>query len=178
MKKKQSKKPILILGVGNSIQMDDGIGIHVFEKLKNMTLPKNIELFDGGTAGFDLINVVSKREKVIIIDAVNGGEPPGTIYKFSPEDIKSKSISYDSLHQLGIIESLEMAKLLNKYPKECVIIGVEPKKIEWGLELSEPLKMKIPKIIELVLNEVSIFFQEVLSSEKNFQKEELSERKN
>ncbi len=171
-----NKKPILILGVGNNIQKDDGIGVHVLEELQKLSLPQNIELFDGGTAGFDLIGVVSDREKVIVIDAVNGGQPPGTIYKFSPEDLKVKNILYDSLHQLGIIESLQMAKLMDQYPKECVIFGVEPQNIEWGLELTEPLKVKVPKIIELVLKELNISSQEVISGEENYQKEELSER--
>ncbi len=171
------KKPILILGVGNSIQMDDGIGVHVLEELKKISLPGNVELFDGGTAGFDLINVVSERKKVVVIDAVNGGEPPGTIYRFTPEDIKSRNIMYDSLHQLGIIESLQMAKLLDKYPEECVIFGVEPNEIDWGLELTEPLKIKVPKIIELVLKELNISSVEIFNKEEIYQKEELSERK-
>lgn len=177
MEENTNRKPILILGVGNSIQMDDGIGIHVLEELKKISLPGNIELFDGGTAGFDLINVVSERKKVIVIDAVNGGEPPGTIYKFSPEDIKSRNIMYDSLHQLGIIESLQMAKLLDKYPDECIIFGIEPKTIDWGLELTESLKVMVPKTIELVLKELNLSSQRVTLDEGNNQKEELSERK-
>ena len=170
-------KPVLILGVGNSIQKDDGIGVHVLEELEKLSLPETIELFDGGTAGFDLINIVANRDKVVVIDAVNGGETPGTIYKFTPEDIKSRSIMYDSLHQLGIIESLQMAKLLDKYPKECVIFGVEPKEIDWGLELTELLKLKVPKVIDLVLKELGISSQEIIKDQENYQKEELSERK-
>ncbi len=97
------RKPILILGVGNTIQMDDGIGVHVIEAMKNKPLPPNIELIDGGTLGYDLLGIIEGRKKIIVVDAVKGQQPPGTLYKFSPEDVPTDN-NYDSLHQLGIIE--------------------------------------------------------------------------
>ncbi len=146
--------PILILGVGNNIQMDDGIGVHVIEEMKNHPLPDNVELFDGGTAGYDLLGVIAEREKIIVIDAVKGEHPPGTLYKFSPEEVPIEN-RYDSLHQLGIIEALKLAGLQNKAPDQTVIIGVEPEKIDWGLYLTPVVKEKIPKIIDVVMDEVS-----------------------
>jgi hydrogenase maturation protease len=149
------KKPILILGVGNIIQMDDGIGVHVIEEMKNHPLPDNTELFDGGTLGYDLLGIIEGRERIIVIDAVKGDQSPGTLYKFSPGDVPAGN-RYDSLHQLGIIEALRLAALQGKAPGPTTIIGVEPEKIDWGLSLTGTVREKIPRIIELVLDEISL----------------------
>ncbi|MEN8221677.1 MAG: HyaD/HybD family hydrogenase maturation endopeptidase [Acidobacteriota bacterium] len=149
------RKPILILGVGNTIQMDDGIGVRVVEEMKNNQLPENVELFDGGTLGYDLLGVIEGRKKIIVIDAVKGQQSPGTLYKFSPDDVPSEN-NYDSLHQLGIIEAIRLAYLQNKAPEKTVIIGVEPEVIDWGLSLTGTIKAKIPRIIDLVIDEIEL----------------------
>lgn len=160
------KIPILVLGVGNNIQMDDGIGVHVIEEMKKNLLPENIELYDGGTAGYDLLGIIDGRKKVIVIDAVKGQHPPGTLYKFSPDDIPAEN-SYDSLHQLGIIEALKLAELQNKAPGQTIIIGVEPEKIDWGLTLTSVVKDKIPRIIEMVMDEIDIAGNTISSNISN-----------
>ncbi len=150
-----NKKPILILGVGNTIQKDDGIGVHVIEEMKKNPLPASVELFDGGTLGYDLLGIIEERKKVIVIDAVKGEQPPGTLYKFSPDDITTNN-RYDSLHQLGIIEAIRLAGLQGKAPDQTVIIGIEPEIIDWGLTLTSAVKKTIPKIISLVMDEIII----------------------
>jgi len=150
-----NRKPILILGVGNIIQRDDGIGVHVIKEMKKNPLPTNVELFDGGTLGYDLLGIIEERKKVIVIDAVKGQKPPGTLYKFLPSDVPVGN-NYDSLHQLGIIEAIRLAELQNKVPNQIVIIGVEPETIDWGLSLTGTIKEKIPKIISLVMDEIIV----------------------
>lgn len=147
-------KPILVIGVGNSIQMDDGIGMHVLQALEGHPLPDSVELFDGGTAGLDLLPYLQNRHTVIVIDAVDAGMEAGTLFRFTPEDIAAKRQHYDSLHQLGLLETIRMAGLLGTEPERAVIIGVQPGVIDWGEELSETLRKSIPRIIELVLKEV------------------------
>ena len=149
------RKPVLVLGVGNTIQMDDGIGIHVIEEMKKHPLPQDIDLFDGGTLGYDLLGIIEGREKIIVVDAVKGQQPPGTLYKFSPDDLPAEN-NYDSLHQLGIIEAIRLAGLQDKAPDQTVIIGVEPEVIDWGLSLTDTVKKKIPRIIEMVMEEISV----------------------
>lgn len=150
-----NRKPILILGVGNTIQMDDGIGVHVIEEMSKNPIPQNAELFDGGTLGYDLLGAIEGRKKIIVIDAVKGQQSPGTLYKFSPEDVPSDN-NYDSLHQLGIIEAIRLAGLQNKAPDQTVIIGVEPEIIDWGLSLTDTVKKKIPRIIDMVMDEIDV----------------------
>ena len=90
-----------------------------------------------------------------MVDAVKGQQPPGTLYKFSPEDVPNDN-NYDSLHQLGIIEAIRLAGLQGKAPDQTVIIGVEPEVIDWGLSLTDTVKEKIPRIIDMVMDEIKV----------------------
>jgi len=135
------------------IQTDDGIGVHVIDIMKKHPLPGHVELFDGGTLGYDLLQIIEGRKKVIVVDAVKGQQPPGTLYRFSPGDVPHQN-HFDSLHQLGIIEAIRLAGLQDKAPEDTVIIGVEPEIIDWGLTPTDTVKMKIPRIMELVKEEI------------------------
>jgi len=145
---------ILIVGLGNLLLGDEGVGIHVIYELKKLELPRNVALIDGGTAAFDLIPLLKDADKLIIVDAVQAGEKPGAIYRFRPEAISQNSLKIMSLHQINLKDVLSAARLLNIEP-ETVIIGIEPKRIEYGLELSEELKQAIPQVIKLVQEELA-----------------------
>jgi hydrogenase maturation protease len=143
---------ILIVGIGNLLCRDEGIGVHIIQEMKNMKLPEHIELLDIGTSTMDLISFLEGVKKLIVIDAMKAGGAPGTIYKCKPEDLLPEEEGPISLHEIGLLETLNMAK------KMCmeintVVIGVEPKVFDWGMELSEEVKSKIPTIIEAVLKE-------------------------
>lgn len=149
-------KKIAILGIGNTLLKDEGIGIHVIEKMQSLNLPNNVELIDGGTLGPDLIDFIENKDKVIIIDAVEFNQKPGTILKFSPEDFKAGQVKELSLHEVGLTEALDLVKKFNKtkFPKEILIIGIQPKKIDWGMKPTDLLKNKVPEIIEIILKEL------------------------
>jgi hydrogenase maturation protease len=117
-----------------------------------MELPGHIELLDIGTSSMDLISHLEGVKKLIVIDAMKTGGIPGTIYKCKPEDLMPKGEEPISLHEMGLLETLTTAKKMGM-EIDTVIIGVEPKVIDWGLELSEEVKKKIPAIIEAVLKE-------------------------
>jgi len=158
-KNTKTRKPILILGIGNLLLKDEGVGIHVVQKMKKMHLFRrarfrNVEIMDGGTAGLDLLSYMEGRKKVIVIDSVRGGRKPGTIYRLTPENLKTDTNKILSLHQIDFQQALHLAGQLGKYP-EAVIIGIEPKDFSsWGMELSPVIRKRIPKIIELVMEEV------------------------
>jgi hydrogenase maturation protease len=149
-----NKKPILVLGVGNLIQMDDGVGVHTIQRMAEWDLPEVVELFDGGTAGLDLTGIIEGRQALIVIDAVDAGEKPGTMFRFTPEDIKVKFTHYDSLHQMGLLETLNMAKMQGISPAETVIFGVQPHIVDWGTELTDTVEEKMPRLLELVREEL------------------------
>ncbi|MFH1460347.1 MAG: HyaD/HybD family hydrogenase maturation endopeptidase [Candidatus Omnitrophota bacterium] len=148
-------KKITILGIGNLLLQDEGIGIHVINKLKQKKIPDNVEIIDGGTAGFDLLPVIQASHKLIVIDAVKTKDKPGTIYKFSPQSIDIKQDISISLHNIGFMEAVEFCRKQGKLP-QTIIFGIVPEKTGLGLELSACLKKKITEIIALVKKEIKL----------------------
>lgn len=142
----------MILGVGNTLLKDEGIGVHAAHALQGMPLDEGIEVIDGGTSP-DIIPLIEGADKLIVIDAALGGEEPGTIYCFSPEDIMTESGGLVSAHQMSFVENLRLMRGLGIEPREVVIIGVEPKELDWGLEPSPELQQRIPEIVKTVLQE-------------------------
>ena len=151
MEKKREGK-ILVVGMGNLIYRDEGIGAHIIREMEKMKLPSHIELLDIGTSTMDLISYMKEVKKLIVIDAMRAGGKPGTIYKCKPEDLLPKDEGPISLHEIGLLETLNMTKKLGM-EIETVIVGVEPEIMDWGMELTEAVKNKIPLIIEAVLKE-------------------------
>ncbi len=143
---------ILVVGMGNLIYRDDGVGVHVIEAMKKMDLPSYVELLDIGTSTLDLISFLNEVRKLIVIDAMKVGGIPGTLYRCGPEDLLPKREEPVSLHDIGLLETLSMAKKKGLVI-DVVLIGVEPKIFDWGMELSEEVKNQIPNIIEEVLKE-------------------------
>lgn len=153
MKGQKKPKDILIIGVGNILLGDEGVGVYIIRKLKNLDLPDRVELMDVGVATFSLFPYISGRKKIIIIDAVKSGGKAGSIYRFPADEIERGKGEFFSLHQLGIGDILNFFQL-EKVPGEIIVIGVEPGKIKWGMELSPCIKEKIPQIINFVLKEI------------------------
>jgi len=143
----------LIVGIGNMLCCDEGVGVQVIQQMEFMELPEHIELLDMGTSTMDLISHLEGVKKLIVIDAMKTGGTPGEIYRCKPEDLMPKEEEPISLHEMGLLEALTMAKQMGM-EIDTVIIGVEPQVIDWGLELSAEVKKKIPAIIEAVLEEI------------------------
>ena len=101
--------PTLIIGIGNVLLRDEGVGVRAVESMSGIDLPDGVEVLDGGTAGIDLIDVIADRSKVIVIDAVRGTAAPGTIYCFTREALLDTTETTISLHEIGLAEALDMA---------------------------------------------------------------------
>lgn len=142
----------LVIGVGNLLLRDEGIGIHVVQALQKMALPDNVTVIDGGLSPH-LVEIVEAGDRVIVVDAARGKGEPGTIYRLYPNDLDSTT---SFAHDIGIEQALKIMALTGNQPSEIVIIGVEPAEIDWGTELSEKLWGKLPAIIKAVLAEVGI----------------------
>ena len=149
-----SPKRTVVIGVGNLLQKDEGIGIHAVKALQKMQLPDNVTIIDGGTSP-DILACTRGGDKLIIVDAARAGGEPGAIYRFQPDDLIAERGAAVSVHELGVPQNLRLMLLSGNEPSEVVIIGIEPKEIEWGIELSPELEMKIPEIISVVLKEIS-----------------------
>ncbi len=143
----------LIIGCGNLLLKDEGFGVHLIEYLKQKNLPADIELLDGGTAGFDLIDFIRQPDKVVIVDAVKAEGEPGQIYSFSPQDFETENAPRTSFHDITLKDVFQMAGQLGPLSK-ITIIGIEPAIIDPGTELSPNLKKMLPRVAQLVLTEI------------------------
>lgn len=141
-----------VLGIGNVLLGDEGVGCHVVHALEGIPLP-DVKIIDGGTCP-DAFQLLEDADKLVIVDAVKGGGTPGQIYRFHLEDITLEQKPFLSLHDVGLVDNLMLMQLWRNIG-EAVIIGVEPREINWGLELSPELQEKMPQIIETILAELS-----------------------
>ena len=147
--------PILILGLGNPLQADDGIGCRVIEVLEQQTLPDGVEALDGGTPGVGLLHLIEGRLRVIIIDAAEMGRPAGEVVRFRPDQVTlTGSAERFSLHRTAVADALALARALNLPLPEIVFFGVQPGRIGWSDELSPEVASAIPGLVEAILDEV------------------------
>lgn len=145
---------IVIIGVGNLLLKDEGVGVHVVQELQKKDLPSAVEVHDGGVAGIGLLDLFGGASKVLLIDAADMNLEPGAIVRFTPEEVISeKGGPKFSAHDVSLLEVLELAKALGHAPPEVVIFGIQPKEISWGTELSAEVRASIPKVMETVLKE-------------------------
>lgn len=144
----------VVVGIGNLLLKDEGIGVHLAQALERIPWPIDFEVIDGGTSP-DLFPLLEGVDKLVVVDAAQGGGEPGDIYRFTLDRLSLEDSINTSAHQIGLVETLMMMKALGTAPEKTVIIGVEPKEIDWGLDLSPELERKIPEIIAMVLEEIA-----------------------
>ncbi len=148
-------KKILVLGVGNILLADEGVGVRVAQKLeKEYTFSDNVLVMDGGTLGIRLMDCIMDCDYLIVVDAVQNGQPPGTLYRLLGDDLR-KSMSFkDSMHQADLVETLTHCELVGHRP-QSVVIGIEPKEFApWSEELTPVIQEKIDDLKKMVLKEV------------------------
>jgi hydrogenase maturation protease len=146
--------PTLVLGLGNILLQDEGVGVRVVEALQGLPLPPGVEVVDGATAGMALLDILADRRRVIVIDAVDGDWEPGTVVRLGPDDLLPQQSQAVSLHELGLLEALIAARRLGVAPQEMVILGVRPYEVACGLSLSREMAALLPRVVKLVLAEL------------------------
>ena len=156
------KNPFVIIGVGNILCSDEGVGVHVVNQLRNIDLPDYVDVYDCGTSGIAVLEALDGAEKGVIIDAVSMNGRVGKIYRLTIDDIlkmEDNLFKLVSLHQFDLISTLKVAQITGVYkvPKDLVIIGVEIKSFDFGLELSDEIRRVIPDIIKMILSEIDSF---------------------
>ena len=146
---------IAIFGLGNPLMTDEGIGIHVLETIaRRDDLPAGVEMIDLGTGGMRLLHQVEGRKKLIFVDCVKMGQQAGTLRRFRPDEVRSKKEHARwSLHDGDLLETLALAEDLGTLPEDVVIFGIEPQRIEPGLELSPALAASLEDYAEQVILE-------------------------
>lgn len=150
-------KRVLILGLGNPLLGDEGIGVRVVEELKGLELPDGVAVIEGGTAGLGLIALMEGYQRVIIVDAADMGYPPGSVRRFTPAEVEFEKVEAPlSLHQVGLAEVLALAEALQVAPAGLVIVGIQPGRLEIADRLSAEVEGAIPRAVELILSELGL----------------------
>ena len=142
----------LILGVGNVLLGDEGIGIRVVEELENrFSFPEEVMLLDGGTAGIELLRYLEGRDLLILIDAMRAGLTPGQVFRVEGEEVPKRFMTKISPHQIGLSDLLAAGILTDQIPKQIILFGVEPEQLETGIILSAVVEASLEKIIGAIL---------------------------
>jgi hydrogenase maturation protease len=153
-----SEQRITILGIGNTLFSDEGVGIHLLPMLaEEFKDEENIEIIEGLTDGMRLLGPVEDAKNLIIIDAINAGKEPGTIITLTGDEIPAYFGIKMSIHQLGFQEVLLAAKMRERYPKRIVMFGMQPASLELGIELTAANREKLPDLAKAVIDQVHLW---------------------
>ncbi len=139
---------ILVLGIGNPLLGDDGLGVQVVRKLRTLDSLPPAELLDGGTAGLYLLPHLEGRSHILVVDAVDFGGTPGQIVRLRPSQVPAQVAMKLSEHQVTFQEVLALMGLMGVEPRELLLLGVQPRSTHWGDPLSPEVQAAIPQVME------------------------------
>lgn len=146
---------VLILGVGNLLLSDEGIGVHTVNALlRDYHIPDGVEVLDGGTSGMELLTFIAETDHLILVDAVKTGQPPGTLIRLDDDEVPTFFRTKLSPHQVGLSDVLAATNLTGEQPNHVTLFGVEPASMALGMELSDKIVPQVTRLIELVIEEV------------------------
>jgi hydrogenase maturation protease len=146
---------IVVLGIGNILLSDEGVGVRALELLRaTWELPAGVSLIDGGTSAMELLDDLENVDLLIVLDAVRAGRVPGSLIHLTGDAVPVFFRTKLSPHQIGLADVLASLDLLGTPPRETVILGVEPLSLETGLELSGPVAACLPEMAHRVVDQL------------------------
>ncbi len=147
---------VLVLGIGNILLRDEGVGVRAVEALlARHILPEGVEVVDGGTCGIEMLDLMSQRAHLIVVDAVKTGQPPGTLVRLAGAEVPAFFRDRISPHQLGLCDLLATQKLLGEEPGGITLLGMEPKEIDADLDLSPEIAARLDGLVALIVAELA-----------------------
>ena len=147
----------LVLGLGNLVHSDDGLGVHAVHILtQDPRVPSAVVLMDGGTQGLSLLPHISAFQRLLVIDALDVGEAPGTLVRLEGKALQNLP-GKASVHQLGFADLLVALELLGELPEEIVLLGVQPLSTEWGTEVTPQVREALDRLPDLVLEQLMLW---------------------
>lgn len=147
-------KTLLVMGIGNILLRDEGVGVFCVQELQKKSWPENVSFVDGGTFTQDLFYLFENFDHLLVLDAVRGGKNPGTIYRLEEKDLVENKKQQISLHDIDLLDSLKMAELMGKKP-ELTVLGIEPEQIAWEMGLTGSLDKAFPDFVRLAEKEIN-----------------------
>lgn len=147
-------KPITVVGIGNLLMQDDGVGVQVINYLAEQGVPEGVELVDGGTNSYDLVEYFSADTFFIVVDAMHTGGTPGSIYRAPLGELGLRpQENILSLHEMHFIEAVQMINMLGYHP-DILVYGIEPETVALSLELTPRVAAAVPRVAELILQDI------------------------
>ncbi len=147
---------VLVLGIGNLVMSDDGVGVMVAQRLQQeYRFADNVEIMDGGTLGLDLLPMLENITNLIMIDAVETGKKAGTCVRLYGEELPIALETKVSPHQMGLKDLLAVSELMGHSPREMVLIGVQPGSIEMEIGLTPEVEAQFETLVSNVLDELA-----------------------
>lgn len=147
----------VVIGMGNPLMSDEGIGIRVLEQLRTRALPDDVEVMDLGTYGMAVLHAIAGRRRAIFIDCACMGEAPGTLRRFTPDEVSSTKLQTRlSLHEGDLLHTLSLSRSLGECPDDVVILGIEPEGMEPGDALSPVLARNLQAYTDVLVAEVEV----------------------
>ena len=144
----------VVLGLGNTLHSDDGVGPQALEKLRSdPRVPADVSLIEGGTLGLELLTYIWDCSYLLVLDAVDVGQPPGTLVRMSSQELQTLP-GKGSVHQLGLADLLVALRILANRTPEVVLLGVQPASIEWGTELSPAVGAALDSLVDAAVTEL------------------------
>jgi len=148
----------ILMGIGNILLQDEGVGVHVIKEIeKRYSFEPSIEIIDAGTLGLEIMYMLQDGvDNLLVVDAVMGGKPPGSLYVFRNEEVKKYYLKNKlSAHEVGFSEVLALLDLIGKPVKEnLILVGIEPVSFDVSLELHKKTASKMEDLIKTVLQEL------------------------
>lgn len=148
------KKTTLVLGIGNSLLTDEGVGIHVINRLRErIPLPEDVAFVDGGTLSFSLAGLLAEHDRLVVVDAARTGGAPGRVVCYEGDDMdRYLTGNRQSVHEVGLTDLLDIARLSDHYPEHRALVGIEPESFEWGEQPSAAVAAAIPRAMSAVMD--------------------------
>lgn len=146
----------VVLGIGNTLMSDEGLGVHAVEALRRAyVLPSEVQLIDGGTSGMELLGEIAGADLLVVVDAVNAGKRPGEPVRLSGAEVPVFFRSKLSPHQIGLSDVLASLEFAGESPRETVLLGLQPGSMELGLEMTPAVAARLPDLVSAVLGELA-----------------------
>ncbi|MDD2356976.1 MAG: HyaD/HybD family hydrogenase maturation endopeptidase [Thiovulaceae bacterium] len=148
-----SKTKIVVLGVGNILEKDDGIAVYATSYLeKNYLFDPSIEIINGGVEGINLLNLFMDNNHILILDAINLDDEVGSIYYIPSHELSGYGINSGGAHEVGVMQCLDMLELMNKPLPKSSVVGIVPKTVEVGIGLTKEMKNTFTTYIDTIIN--------------------------
>ena len=147
----------VVIGVGNTILSDDGVGVHAARLLQgDPRVPAGVTILDGGTIGLELLPYAADASRLLLLDAVNSGEAPGTLTRMTARDVLATSAGR-SVHQLGVADLIAALALVATRPQDIVVLGVQPANTDWGTSLSPEVEAALTCVVDAALAQLQLW---------------------